>query len=80
MWTYLLEPVEGLAGQRHYVVTRQPEDEDGGHAYEVTTDGRRWWCTCPAFKFKKRWLRDSCKHTEVVSELDGILKALARSS
>lgn len=79
-WTYTLEALPALADERRYAVVRQPADPDGQHCYEVVVERGRWSCDCPAWKYRKRWDRDSCKHCDSVAELDGILRALRGAS
>lgn len=77
-WIYTLEALPALAGERRYCVVRQPADPDGEHVYEVVVDAGRWSCDCKAWKYRKRWGRDACKHSNAVAELDGILRRLGR--
>jgi len=75
VWTYALAAERGPAGWTCYQVART-DDPEGAHRHTVRTNGQSWECSCPAWRYRRRWNRTSCKHVDSVRALGPWLKAL----
>ena len=52
------------------------DDEVVEGAQHLVTFGLRWGCTCRAFRYRARYGKDGCKHSDKARELKELLEKL----